>query len=88
MNLEVIKDIKISGVICVPGDILTDVDPDALKIYVRKGFAKESKGTLSANGTAELISKCESLDELNIYENDHRQVVVKAYNKKEKELNT
>ena len=47
----------------------------------------EEKENVSAKKIAEQIELCNTIDELNVFESDKRQVVQAAYRKKLRELN-
>jgi hypothetical protein len=55
-----------------------------IKVKDGKGVKEEPK--LTASQIADLIAKCESIEDLKQYESDKRQVASKAYDKKLKEL--
>lgn len=58
------------------------------EIFVSRNLAKAVKEekTLTAKEVAELISIADKIEDLKEFENDERQVVKSAYNKKIKEL--
>lgn len=88
MKIEILKPIKI-GIdrkgLCEVGETI-DIDKEAAKVYISKGFAKESEPKLTGAKVVELILNCKSIEDLKQYEKDDRQVVVAAFNKKLKEL--
>lgn len=59
-----------------------------LKISLIKDKVQEVKKPLelTAKQVAELIAKCETIEDLKKYESDNRQIVKAAYNKKLREL--
>lgn len=59
------------------------------EVYVNRSIATEiiKKKVLTANQVAEKIKMCNSIEELEIFESDDRQIVKAAYNKKQKEIN-
>lgn len=82
MKIEITKEIANHKI----GDVVDKGDA-ANAIYIKKGFAKEvDKPELTANEVAELIAKCESLEDLKQFEGDNRQIVNTARSKKLKEL--
>lgn len=56
------------------------------ELLVKHGSAIELTSKLTAKEIAEIIAKEETVDELNQYKDDKRQIVFNAYKKKIKEL--
>jgi len=72
------KTAKVFINIGIAEEIKEDEIPDAWKT--------EQEPILTAKEVAKLIVKCETLESLEVYKEDKRQVVKAAYNKKLKEL--